>query len=177
MRIYRTHFEGDLLAVAPFLAWVESHIPKAQNLDEIGLALCECVHNIIEHHIQRISKKELYIKPSVYKPLPQSHASHFASLLTSSRTHSTRRNNTSYLLHKSYIACMLVIKPTQILMTFTFPFKPCYKMRKTPMMRVLGGRGERIIKFCLAQTRIRVYYGLSKGIVTLYMPLLRKETH
>ncbi|WP_147288748.1 hypothetical protein [Helicobacter marmotae] len=141
MRVYQREFKASLSDVGAMLVWIESHLPcKGQSIDNIGLAFCECAHNIIEHHIMRIDKLHLYTLPKS-RPLP-----------------------CSLGLSKG-ITCKMIIKATHIIVTLSFPFKPCYKYAKNTAFVPLGGRGKALIKACGGAFRLRV--SPPRGILSL----------
>lgn len=145
MRIYRTIFVGDMSHSTQALKWVESHLThcSAEIIDRVGLAFCECVHNIIEHHIAQNHKMQLF-------------ASHKNIDQNIRHTHKDKR-----------IHCVFVRNTNHIYITLTYPFKPCYKTLKSPQERTLGGRGMRIISLCRTRTRTKIHYARHRAILEL----------
>lgn len=153
MRIYHKSFGSEFGDVASMLIWIESCLPHThyiRNLDEIGIVVCECAHNIIEHHIKRVSKMQLYTNQPVFPK------------------YQVCIKNTAFFKKTYSVFCTLLVKPTQILITFNFPFKPCYK--GCIKVKNLGGRGKRIMTLFSAKTRSHIHYGISRGVITLRIP-------
>lgn len=66
MKVYVRYFYAHWLEVDSVFAWIESVMLRVKNADEISLAFCECANNIIEHHILRVSKNELFSTNSTH---------------------------------------------------------------------------------------------------------------
>ncbi|WP_300717246.1 hypothetical protein [uncultured Helicobacter sp.] len=143
--MYYIDFKAHFGAIPSFLLWIESRLkPYVTCVDSFELVLCESLHNIIEHHIIRIDKMHLF----------------------------TRDKAPSYITHKQFfISCTLYIRATHILIIFSYPFKPCYHFVKTPIQRVIGGRGKRIMRFYKAQWRTKIHHSKSMAEVKIRFPL------
>lgn len=148
MKVYSRDFGAEFECVAPAIKWIESHLGAYSPLqiDVITLAVCECLHNILEHHIKRINKNKIFA------------------------TESSKSNFVLYSSKSKTIHYRLCIKPTHIFVTLTYPFKPCYKFIKTSY-KFLGGRGIRIIKHCCANIHSKVDYKKTTGVLTLRISL------
>ncbi|TLD88364.1 MULTISPECIES: hypothetical protein [Helicobacter] len=197
MKVYVRYFYAHWLEVDSVFAWIESVMLRVKNADEISLAFCECANNIIEHHILRVSKNELFSTNSTHNakmqyPRRDSYKirqginipRNFCSLQNKIHNKLYNKANTpqihkayamkkapishTYFLHKfTRITCILTLKPTRISITLLFPFKPIYKERKSFETRALGGRGGRIITLYAAQIHTRVHYKISLGVTQL----------